>query len=288
MWQSMNPVLALVFAFIAAANPSPPLGDAADPVRIARARDAMRPLGREGRLGPWRLITDVAGGELTGLDDVAAHLPGAYSARYGLSPGSDRGQVVVIYSSDTRYRRFVDSDGSHSLAARGHAGDGMAAFALAIKPPDRRVLLVHELTHLLSRRALGAPPPWLDEGLALDLAWCAVDAEGRLQPDTFGDRENADAWIQTARAGRLPPLAALLSPSSRLFSDPGSRHDATTASGMLVRWCLEDPQRAANFRAFLRSAAKGGSADAPALASALGVTASALEQDFFAWSRLPH
>jgi hypothetical protein len=245
----------------------------------------MRPLGREARLGPWRLITDAAMGELTGLDAVAERLAATYTARYGLAAAAGPGQVVVIYSSEERYRRFVESDGSPYFAARGHAGAGLAVFALGQTPLDSRAHLVHELTHLLSSYALGASiPAWLDEGLAEDLALCRVD-EGRLQPDTFETREIPDAWIQSVRAGKSLPLAALLSPATRLFANPGTRRDATTTSAMLVRWCLGDAARAASFRAFLKSVAKGGAGDAAALAAALGTGVPELQKEFLAWGR---
>ncbi|MEO8054662.1 MAG: hypothetical protein ABI768_05885 [Acidobacteriota bacterium] len=273
-------------AGLAAAEAPQPVSVRADPARILKARNAMRPLGREARLGSWPLLTDAAMGELTGLDLVAERLASTYTARYGLAAAPGAGQVVVIYSSDERYRRFVESDGSPSFTAKGHAGAGLAAFALGLNPLDSRALLVHELTHLLSVGALGASiPAWLDEGLAEDLAWCRVDAEGRLQPDTFEAREIPDAWIQSARAGKSLPLAALLSPATRLFANSGSRRDATTTSAMLVRWCLGDAARAASFRAFLKSVAKGGAGDAAALAAALGTGAPELQKDFLAWGR---
>ena len=274
-----------VLAYLAPADSPQPASVGADSARILKARNAMRPLGREARLGPWRLLTDAAMGELTGLDALAEHLASTYTARYGLPAVSGPGQVVVIYSSDERYRRFVESD-SPSFAARGHAGAGFAVFTLGQTPQDSRAIVVHELTHLLSSGALGASlPPWLDEGLAEDLAFCRVDREGRLLPDTFESREVPDAWIQSARAGKSLPLGALLSPDTRLFANPGTRRDATTTSAMLVRWCLGDAARAAQFRAFLKSVAKGGAGDAAALAAALGTGAPELQKDFLAWGR---
>ncbi len=275
-----------VLSGLASAQSPQPAPTAADPARILKARNAMRPLGREARLGPWRLLTDAAMGELTGMDAVAERLASTYTPRYGLAAAPAPGQVVVIYSSDDRYRRFVESDGAPSFAARGHAGAGLAVFALDITPVRSRARLVHELTHLLSSAAVGTPlPPWLDEGLAEDLAWCRVDAEGRLQPDTFDSREIPDAWIQSARAGKSLPLAALLAPDTRFFANPGTRRDATATSAMLVRWCLGDAVRAAAFRAFLKSVAKGGAGDAAALAAALGTGAPEMQKDFLAWGR---
>jgi hypothetical protein len=276
----------------------------ADPGRVARARNAMRPLGREARLGPWRVVTDAAVGELTGLDAVASNLADAYTARYGVPTGPDPGQTVVIFASDSRYRAFAVADGSPVFQTKGHAGAGLAAFALGQNPLETRVVFVHELTHLLSRNALGdGLPVWLDEGIAEDLAWCRTDTEGRLVPDTLdvhqssrrdasatsiqrsGPRVSADEWIARAHIGRVPPLAALLAPGSRFFTDPGARRDAATTSVLLVRWCLAERARAARFREFLRAVSLGAPGDLPALAAALGMEPSDVQRDFFAWAK---
>jgi hypothetical protein len=301
-------LLPLLAALAATPAPTPgaetprPVAKTADAARISRALNAMRPLGRETRLGPWRLLTDAAMGELTGLDAVARNLADTYTARFGLKTGADPDQAVVIYASSTRYRAFAAADNNPMLAARGHAGAGLAAFALGRNPLETRVALVHELTHLLSRNSLGENlPAWLDEGLADDLAWCRVDGAGRLEPGTLdlceetragapavapersGPRAIVDAWLESARTGRLPPLAVILSPEARLFADPGARRDAVTASAMLVRWCLAEPARAAAFRAFLEAVSKGGAGDANALAAALGRSAPELQRDFSEW-----
>ena len=54
---------------------------------------------------------------------------------------------------------------------------------------------------------------------------------------------------------------------------------------MLVRWCLGDAARAAPFRVFLKSVAKGGAGDMAALAAALGTGAPELQKEFLAWGR---
>jgi hypothetical protein len=276
----------LLFPLLAAlASPAP------DPARLVKAREAMRPLGREGRVGGWRLITDVAMGQLAGLDEVARDLPQAWAARTGLPAPSVSGEAVVIFASDTRYRRFAEADRAAAPGSSAHARSGLAALTAGGDLPETRVLLVRELARLLSQGALGEKvPAWLDEGLASDLAWCRVDAEGRLLPGTFdapGPRAAVDEWLERARVGRVPPLAALLSPGSRFFTDPGARRDAVTASGMLVRWCLAEPARAARFREFLKAVAKGGSGDANALAAALGPSAADFQRDFFEWLKTP-
>jgi hypothetical protein len=282
------------------ATPTPP-AKAVPTARLVKVRDAMRPLGRETLLGPWRLVTDVAAGDLSGLAPVAARLPEAFTARYSLpaAPGPD--QTVVIFASDVRYRVFAAADGHPAAGAMGHAGSGLAAFTAGLTVSETRVALVHGLTRLLARSALGETlPAWLDEGLAADLAWCAVDADGRLQPDTIdvfelrraapatgterrGPRVAVDEWLARARTGRIPPLAAVAAPGSQLFASPGARGDAETESAMVVRWCLAETARAEAFRGFLASVARGGSGDLKALAAALGTDAPALQASFFAW-----
>jgi hypothetical protein len=233
---------------------------------------------------------------------VASNLPGGYRERTGLAaePGPD--EAVAIFSNSTRFTAFAEADGSPLLGTRGHAGGGLAAFATGRNPLETRVLLVHELTHLLSRTALrDAAPPWLDEGLSEDLAWCRVDGAGRLQPGTLdeddptagdttaigrersGPRVTVERWLSAARQGRIVPLAALLAPGSRLFLDPGTRRDASTASAMLVRWCLAEPGRAARFRAYLKAVPHGAPGDLPGLAEALGTDAVSLQKDFLSW-----
>ena len=276
--------------------PTPPT--AADPARVARVRDAMRPLGREARLGPWRVLTDVAAPELAGIEAVAPHLAEAYTARYGLAASPGGGQVVAIFSTDTRYRAFAKTDGVSLPGSNGLASAGLAAFAAGRDPLETRVLFVREATRLLSRGALGEGlPPWLDEGLAADLASCRVDRDGRLVPGTLDGREdaapsahgapspraNVEAWLARARSGRALPLAAILARGSRLFENPGARTDAVIESAMLVRWCLAEPARAETFREFLRAVSLRGAADDRALAAALGLDEATLSKKFFEW-----
>ena len=277
---------------------------AADAARLSRARSAMRRPVREARLGPWLLVTDVAPADLPGLDAVASHVAEAFVARTGLAAAPGPDQAVVIFSGTARYRAFAEADGSPIPWIPGHAGAGLAAFALGRNPLETRLLLVHELTHLLTQNSLGGKTPaWLAEGLAEDLAWCRVDAAGRLQPETLdlhvesnsdpgttvvrrsGPRVTVDGWLPRARAGRLPPLAALLSSDSALFANPAERRDAATASTQLIRWCLADPARASAFREFLLAVSLGGAADATALAAALGMDARTLQDAFLTYVR---
>jgi hypothetical protein len=273
----------------------------ADDARLAKVRTAMKPLGREVRLGPWRVLTDVASGELAALEPVATKLPAAFAARYGAEAAPGEAQAVAIFASDARYRRFAKDDGSPMLGTRGHAGGGLAAFAMGRTPLESRVTLVHELAHLLSRNAFGESlPAWLDEGMAEDLAWCRVDAEGRLVPGTFdvteiargtnarersGPLVTAESWTAQARSGRVTSLPALLDLEGRLFANTSARRDAASESAMLVRWCLATKDRADRFREFLRVVALGGAGDASGLSAALGTDVNTLSKEFFEWAK---
>ena len=144
---------------------------------------------------------------------------------------------------------------------------GLAAFALGRNPLETRVIFVHELTHLLSRNALGEGlPAWLDEGMAEDLAWCRTDADGSAPAGHAGRprvrraarpgrRPSSVPALASARttgsrapgSGAFRPLSALLAPGSRLLADPGARRDAASQSAMLVRFCLATPERASTF-----------------------------------------
>lgn len=300
------PCLLLPLVAALATTPAPtPSVKAVAFERLVKARDAMRPLGRETLLGPWRLVTDVATGDLSGLDAVATHLPEVFTARTSLAAAAGPWQAVVIFASKVRYRAFAKADRDPVSGTRGLVREGLAAFTAGSNPLDTRVALVHALTRLLSRAALGEKlPAWLDEGLATDLAWCRVNAAGRLQPDTLdvlesprkapafgtersGPRVTAEGWIGRARQGRIPPLPAILSPDSRLWAEPGTRRDAATASALLVRWCLAEPARAAAFRGFLQAVSQGAAGDASALAAALDMDPPTLQKAFLDWLRTP-
>jgi hypothetical protein len=272
--------------------------------RLERAASLLRPAGREATLGPWRLFTDVADGPfLEQLGRVAARLPECYRARFGLDAEPRPGETLVLFARDASYRAFTaDTAELRTLATRGHAGGGLAAAVAGTAPDETRPVVVHELAHLLTHEAFARPPPpWIDEGLSEDLAWCRADTKGRLLFGTFdavttarplgggimrttaGPRPTVDEFLERARTGRRPALSALLAPDTRLFSDAGTRRDAYTAAGLLVRFLLAgDPARAERFRVFLRAATLGAPAGLDDLTAALGTDARSLEKEY--WS----
>jgi hypothetical protein len=199
----------------------------------------------------------------------------------------------------------ADSTELRTLATRGHAGGGLAAAVSGTAPEETRPVVVHELAHLLTHEAFAQPPPaWIDEGLSEDLAWCRADAKGRLLFGTLdamtterrlgggvvrttaGPRAAVDVFLEGARTGRAPALSALLSPGTRLFSDAGTRRDAYTAAGLLVRFLLAgDPARAERFRVFLRAATLGAPTGLDDLAAAVDADAKSLEKEYWSFVR---
>jgi hypothetical protein len=278
-----------------------------DPARLESAAALLGPSGREGTLGPWRLLTDVADRRLLAhLDRVAARLPESYRARFGLDAEPRPTEALVLFARDASYRAFTNGLADlDTLATRGHAGGGLAAALAGVTAEETRPTVVHELAHLLTQEVFALPaPPWIAEGLSEDLAWCRADAEGRLLGGsldaataerrtgdrvlrvTSGPRATVKEFLEHTRAGRFLPLSALLEPATRLFLDALTRRDAYTQAGLLVRFLLGgDPARANRFRVFLRAAALGAPTGLEDLAAAVGSDARDLEKEFWSFVR---
>jgi hypothetical protein len=278
-----------------------------DPARLERAAALLGPARREGALGPWRLFTDLADSPaLRELASVAARLPEAYRARFGLDAEARPREAVVLFAREESYLAFAgDRQELGTKATPGHAGGGLAAAAAGAALGETRPVVVHELSHLLTQEAFARPaPPWIEEGLSEDLGWCRVDKDGRLlfgtlevasstryvgdtvRRTTAGPRATVDGFAVHARAGRVPTLSALLEPGTKLFSEPGTRRDAYTEAGLLVRFLLgRDSGRAERFRVFLRAAALGAPAGLEDLAAALGTSSTELEKEYVRFLR---
>jgi hypothetical protein len=256
-----------------------------------------------GRLGPYPLYTDLADpGLVFFLDRVAAAVEPAYRRRYGREPVGEAAEVIVLFAGEEGYRAFQDADRQLAdLPASGHTGYGLVALYLGGRRRDEvAATLVHEIAHLLNRRSVGpALPPWLDEGLAADLATSAIGPAGDLHPDTLGgaiergagrvDYYGAQAAIRRLAAAltdrALPPLPRLFALDWEAFvrSDRLDLHYA--AAGFFWRYLLqgEGGALAGPARAYLASTADGGAADAETLRIELDRTWADLEDGFEAW-----
>jgi hypothetical protein len=297
----------------------PPLGSAPEPVRpvpalppdpgrLARAREmlgtvAAASASAPGRLGPYPLLTDVERPDLLAfLSRAAEAAETVYEARYGRKPLGEPAEAVVLFADPRRYQAFQASEARLAgLAASGHSGHGIVAlYAGAESPAPIAATLVHELTHLLNRRALGpALPPWLDEGLAGDLGGSAFSAEGDLLPellggeavaspgriDYHGSRAALSRLAEAIEAGSAPSLEVLLTLPWEEFVDPARSELCYAASALFIRYLLtaEDGSLAVPFRGFLAAVAEGRPPSADALVQHLGRPLPRLEPGFRAW-----
>lgn len=284
-----------------------------DAERLARATSLLQG-GRAAALGPYLLHTDVDNEALLGkLSVLAAQLPRVFEERYGLevTPGED--ETVVLYARDESYRAYVEGDADPVAAdSLGHAVGELAVLAAGRrKRSEVASLLVHELTHLLTYRALGPDlPQWLVEGLAEDLAYCRTSASGEIVPGTLDGWRSAvsepvlqrgggtrflvavtrggpEASLEEVRAkwreSALPPLEVLAGLPRLDFMQAEERRIHYSTSAFLVRFLLGSPDTAAGFRSFLQALARGELGGADELARHLGEPWRELESGFGDW-----
>jgi hypothetical protein len=162
-----------------------------DAARLKKARARFSGPESAGFLGPYALYTDLQDpARRQFLDRLAAQMEDAYRNRYGRQLLGQPAEAIVLYAREQDYLAFQDQDSRLArLSASGHSGYGIVALYDEGRTRfEVGSTLVHELAHLLNRRALGPLlPSWLDEGIADDLAQSKVDDEsGRLVPGTLG------------------------------------------------------------------------------------------------------
>jgi len=232
-------------------------------------------------LGPFALYTDLSEKRLlTFLDKVASNLPQAYRVRYGLDPGDETLEVVVLFSREEDYRAFTQTTTETPGLAAGHATQGIAVVAVGTQSRDEvAAVLVHELTHLLNRRVFREIElPWLEEGMGNDLAYCQIKRRsGELDLGTLGGRsvvidrpvylaggqsrvdreirlEGPVASLSLLRENRdLLPLDWLLDLQLAEFMDPLAQRTRYDLSTFFIRYLLDsgDSELAADFREYL-------------------------------------
>ncbi len=290
-----------------------PYGNAAEPPRplaprppearkLATARELLGEHEHTLSLGPYTLYTDCRDEALLAhLSGLAEQLDGVYTARTGRAPLGTPRSAVVLYRAEADYRRLQQlTERIAGLAAAGHNSHGVAALYVEGRAPiDVAATLVHELTHLINRRALGPMlPPWLDEGLADDLAAAKVGAAGALLPaELSGEHRRgpgtvrvdgglAALWqLNDARAtGRLPSVERLVQLDWQAFVRPENARLHYTASAFWIRFLLRrEDDNAAALRRFLAAVAEGEPPSGEALRAQLGEDWHTLDQAFRAW-----
>jgi len=271
---------------------------------LAAVRDLFGRAEPVGRLGPYDLYSDLPSlSELTQLDRLASEVEPAYEARYGRRPIDRPREAVLLFADEASYRLFqVREARLAGLPSGGHAGSGMVALFLG----DRRrsevaATFVHELTHVLNRRAVGPVlPPWLDEGLANDLGFSAIGPAGDLDPRRVGgeriERPGAIDYVgapaslrqlNAAYARERPRLEELTALDWERFVRSESRGLHYAHAGFFIRYLIEgeEGKRAAAFRRFLGGVATGAPATGEALRGELGSGWEELDAGLAAWVR---
>ncbi len=291
---------------------SPPLGSAVEPVHpqsgrvadpelLAAAREVLGPAATDAsprHLGPYPLLTDVEEPALLLLlDRAAGGVEDAYRARYGLQPVGVPAETVVFFRSRASYADYLERTGG-PRAVTGHASRGVVAFYREGRLiEDLRGTLVHEIVHLVARRAIGpALPPWLDEGMADDLGESRVGDDGRLLPGTlsattlrageFFETHGGQASLLSLRhrlaGGGLLPLERLTALDGEAFHAVSPPALAYAEASFFVRYLLSG-ELATRFRGFLGAVAAGTPPIPEALQAALGVPWPTLDTGFAAW-----
>lgn len=268
-----------------------------DPAVLATARRLLDDGAREGFLGPYRLYTDVADPALfTLLEPVAASVEASYRERYGVTPVGRPAEAVVVFRGCDAYRAFLREERLPAHAA-GNVSRGVVALCRQGRLYEEvRATLVHELVHVLNRRAIGpALPPWLDEGIAADLAQSRVEG-GRLLPgtlaevvvrsgpawETHGALAAAEVLRSSLAGGQLVPLADLVELDAAGFRAVQPPVLAYAEAGFLVRFLLAG-EHAQRFRAFLAAVAAGASPNAATFEAILGVGLAELDAGYRRW-----
>jgi hypothetical protein len=272
-------------------NPAPGPGrglasEAPDAELLASARELLGDDAREDDCGPYALYTDVGDPRFVAVCTLlASRLDGLYAERYGVRPRGEPAEAIVLFAEIGDYRSFS----KRQQIALGYAGYALGARGLAVfYAGDQSVdgflpTLTHELTHLLSRRALGANlPRWLSEGLADGIGDSATSGGFRPLEKEAGNGLQATRLRTAMASGQVGSVRRLvgLQPSEFDHETPSFDYEQ---SALLVRFLLVVPELASGYRSFLGEMARGGSYDPDGLRRALGVSWEELDRRFAAW-----
>lgn len=287
----------------AEAEPPRPLpGRAPDPDFLASALAELGKPAKSLHFGPYAAVTDVADSALlTFLGQLAEDVERLYTTRYGLRPVGEAREEIVLFRDEGAYRRLARRDSRIAeLASAGHTVNGMVLLYAGDRPArEVGATLVHELVHLLNRRSLGpALPPWLDEGMAEDLAQSRIGPGGKLEPGTVGGQARdlgdhvelhgglaAALVLQDAvAAGTAPRVEDLLASPWEEFVAAG-RDQRYDAACFFVRYLVdgEGGALAPGFRAYLAALADGGPADAESLRARIDRPWPLLDMGWHVW-----
>jgi len=280
----------------------PLLSFAPDEERLWRARSALGAEVEPRVLGPFTLYSDIQDEALLGwLSAIAQDSLRAYRERFHLDPGTPVEEVVILFAEEADYRDFEAAEERIAgTDSRGYTSEGLSI--LFQGDHDRASLasvFVHELTHLLNRRVFRSTlPPWLEEGMAEDLAFSQVTRDGSLRLGTIAGESPRGLEDETSLSGPKAQLAVLVTawegaghPDLETlwtlewdeFIQPGNRALHYTASAMFLRY-LTDGGNADLRRAFFDLLEEAAAAElVPAISTwtSLGLTPAQATDDVY-------
>jgi hypothetical protein len=259
-----------------------------DQERLERALGLFDHAVDPGALGPYRLYTDVTDARLlTRLSAAASDVERAYRERYALDPGSSAGTIVVLYAQEEAYREFEAAETRIAAAdSQGHTSEDLSILYTGGQPTDAILaVLIHELTHLLGRRVFtDAIPPWLDEGMAQDLAFSRLNRQGRIRLGTLSTVEtDLDTLVKVWNSPAHPGLAGLTSLDWSEFIEPVGRPLRYAESAFLIRYLLDSGEEGLRegFLRYLAELAEAELSESVSLFVALEREPDKLERGFY-------
>ncbi len=255
--------------------------------------------------GPYEVLSLV--GDRLVLDYLAQAAKGHlefYTDRFGLGPKQAVSGSVVILDTQEIFRGFqrwhkVDTASNAFFSAPEYI------FMFPGKKSKRELsaILIHELTHLVNwqiLREFGTThtplPPWLDEGMADDLALSLRSHKGEFAatplgpgnlhygPRLGGVLNRLVSDMTPGSSGYAPSLRELMAMDPDTFLG-AERERHYMLSSLWVRYLLDGAgdDVAERFRGYLATMVRGGSPHPDELASQLDRNLTQLESSFRGW-----
>jgi len=272
---------------VVSSRPEPRPGVPASAELLEEAHAHLDGGGREGTCGAYPRLGDATDPLLLeSCDHLAAELDDTYVERLGVTPLGEPVETILLFAERVDYESFARQQGmnasgyaAHSSPSRGYT----AIWADASRPEDFAKTLVHELTHLVNRRALGGNlPRWLSEGLADALGDTATPAGIQPLQKFVGVEGQAKRLRLGYETGGVQSVDRLVVLGPEEFDSSPNSYDYEQST-LLVRYLLLDPELGPRFRIFLAELADGAAATPELLEKHLGVKAAELDRRLQNW-----
>lgn len=280
----------------------------------AKGRDTVRGFldgERRLRLGPYPLYTDVTDDVLLArLSSLADQVGAAFARRYGVTAHPDGEEAAILFAAEESFRAYLSREHPGVGDVYGYTGEGFTVLYVGERPPELlEMLVVQQMTYLMTPRALGRKlPDWLEEGLALDLAYGHVDRKGRFHAEKLRKKHvgtfhfTAQAVLVETREGlapraalcyvltrweepERPGLSELLDTTYMTDVEDEQQRFYRSLFGFWVRYLIDgdDAVYRQTFQGYLAGVAAGGLSDTGTLLAGLGAAPEDLEAGFEAW-----